>query len=239
MSTLVLVRHGQASFFEADYDKLSPLGEEQARKLGEYWAREGVAFDEVHVGTLKRQARTAEVAGEAMRAAGMPWPAPTVSAAFNEYDADSVMKRLLPELARLDESFARLDAARATAATPSEKYKTFHRLLEAVMKHWVEGEIEAGGYETWREFSGRVRGGLRAITDGRDGGKRIALFTSGGPIGVAVQTVMGAPDQRALEINWRVRNGSLTEIVFGAGRRTLDAFNTITHLDEPRLLTYR
>ncbi len=38
MSSLFLVRHGQASFLERNYDKLSAKGEEQARILGRYWA---------------------------------------------------------------------------------------------------------------------------------------------------------------------------------------------------------
>ena len=34
MSSVILVRHGQASFGKADYDQLSDLGYEQARHLG-------------------------------------------------------------------------------------------------------------------------------------------------------------------------------------------------------------
>ena len=49
MSLLTLVRHGQASFFQEDYDQLSPLGEQQARLLGEHWVRQGVRFDEIAV----------------------------------------------------------------------------------------------------------------------------------------------------------------------------------------------
>ena len=37
MSMLHLVRHGQASFGADDYDKLSELGWQQSRRLGEYW----------------------------------------------------------------------------------------------------------------------------------------------------------------------------------------------------------
>ena len=37
MSRIVLVRHGQASFWAAEYDQLSPLGIEQSRLLGEHW----------------------------------------------------------------------------------------------------------------------------------------------------------------------------------------------------------
>ena len=47
MSSLALVRHGQASLFADDYDILSPLGEAQARHLGDHWARRGEVFDEV------------------------------------------------------------------------------------------------------------------------------------------------------------------------------------------------
>ena len=42
MGNLYLVRHGQASFLQQNYDKLSPLGEAQSRLLGEYWAPRGV-----------------------------------------------------------------------------------------------------------------------------------------------------------------------------------------------------
>ena len=35
MALLTLVRHGQASYLQQNYDELSPLGEQQARMLGE------------------------------------------------------------------------------------------------------------------------------------------------------------------------------------------------------------
>src|SRR3984893_14433603 len=42
MGLITLVRHGQASFLKEDYDKLSELGELQARTLGEYWVARDV-----------------------------------------------------------------------------------------------------------------------------------------------------------------------------------------------------
>ncbi len=42
-----------------------------------------------------------------------------------------------------------------------------------------------------------------------------------------------------MELNWRIRNCSLTEIVFTRDRVTLDSFNGIPHLDDPALWTYR
>jgi broad specificity phosphatase PhoE len=65
------------------------------------------------------------------------------------------------------------------------------------------------------------------------------VFTSGGVIGLAVQTALDAPAAQALAINWRVRNASLTEFTFGKGRLAFDCFNALPHLDDPALRTYR
>jgi broad specificity phosphatase PhoE len=46
MAKLLLVRHGQASYGQLDYDKLSPRGEQQARELGPYLAaQEPITLD--------------------------------------------------------------------------------------------------------------------------------------------------------------------------------------------------
>jgi hypothetical protein len=50
MSHLLLVRHGQASFLEENYDKLSAKGEAQSRLLGKYWACLKLPIDRVFAG---------------------------------------------------------------------------------------------------------------------------------------------------------------------------------------------
>ena len=96
MSVLTLVRHGQASFFADDYDRLSEVGEQQARLLGEYWARQQIRFDEVYTGPRQRQQRTAELTGAAYRQAGLPWPEPVVLADLDEYDLAGIAQQLAP-----------------------------------------------------------------------------------------------------------------------------------------------
>ena len=59
MALLFLVRHGQASFGTAHYDRLSDLGRQQSRWLGEYFAERGLRFKRVVAGTLQRQQDTA------------------------------------------------------------------------------------------------------------------------------------------------------------------------------------
>ena len=72
MGTLYLVRHGQASFGADDYDQLSPLGQQQAVRLGEYLRPklQGQPIEAVMMGSLKaspkvRACRTRRLSGRA------------------------------------------------------------------------------------------------------------------------------------------------------------------------------
>lgn len=239
MSKLVLVRHGQASFFSGDYDRLSEMGERQARVLAEYWLRNGAAFDEVYTGTLVRQRRTAEVVAEAFRTAGRDWPEHTVLPGLDEYPADDMMASLLPKLREQEPRFAQLDEEFQRAAGGKEKYRAFHRLLSAVMEKWIEGGHPSNGLIPWAQFRDGVRAAMREILRREGNGRRVAVFSSGGVIGVSVQTVLQSPDRMAAELNWRIHNASLTEFTFSGPRIALDCFNAVPHLTDPELLTYR
>ena len=54
MSRLFMVRHAQASFGGPDYDQLSEVGEEQARRLGAHWVQQGMIFDQIFIGPRRR-----------------------------------------------------------------------------------------------------------------------------------------------------------------------------------------
>ena len=239
MSKLYVVRHGQASFFADDYDKLSEMGERQSRVLGQYWLDNGVVIDEVYTGTLQRQRRTAECVGEVVSAAGKSWPEHGVFEGLNEYPADALMEHLLPHLMESDEGMRDLDAAFKEATEGREKYRTFHRLLETVMAKWIAEEYTIDHIPHWKDFSGGVRDAFHEILSKGGSGRTVAVFSSGGPVGISVQTALEAPDIKAAELNWRVHNASVTEFTFSRNRLALDAFNAIPHLTEPELLTYR
>jgi broad specificity phosphatase PhoE len=237
MSTLTLVRHGQARTYQDAADQLSPVGESQARMLGEFWTRHRRNFDAVYCGSLVRQWQTAELVGERYRSNGLSWPEHRVLEELNEYDVRGILGNLLPDLAAEDMRVQRLvDAYKGSRAGP-DRNREFQRMFEAVMIRWLEGK--GRGVEAWLDFRDRVRRGMRRMMEDAGSGMRIVAFTSGGPIGAAVQFALGAPDRAALEVNWRVRNSSLTEFVFTRDRFTLDMFNAVPHLDDPDLLTYR
>lgn len=216
MSTLTLVRHGQALPFQGKDAALTATGEAQAVKLAEFWLRRSVEFDEVCCGTLPRQMRTQQIVGECFRAAGKPWPEAVTDVSWNEYDAPGVLH--------------------GTVIPPDAR--DFQRMFEAAMLAWLERVAEADGVESWPSFRSRVSAALGRIMEGPPS-RRVAVFTSGGPIGFTVHCAMHAPPRSFLDVNWRVRNTSLTQFIFDRTRLTLDSFNSFPHLDDASLWTYR
>ena len=234
VSTLTLVRHGQAAPFQQENAALTPTGEAQAEKLAEFWLRNKVRFDEVLCGTLPRQMRTEQVVAARFRAAGQPWPASQSDGSWNEYDATGVLRHLVPADPRLSALAAEFEQAHSG---PDEN-RRFQHLFEAAMHCWLEGAMETNGVEPWRAFRDRVSGAIRRIMEGPSS-RRVVVFTSGGPIGFAVHCAIQAPAKSFLDVNWRVRNCSVTEFVFDRRRFTLDSFNCIPHIEAAALRTYR
>ncbi len=189
MSTLILVRHGQATALSQVTDRLSEIGEEQARRLGEYWVRQGVCFDEVYSGPLERQRRTAAIVGEHYAKSGVNWPAVQVLPELAEYHAEAIVSRSVPELSSRDARFRELADALQRHRHGPEQNRYFQRMFESVMKAWVEGRIHAPDLESWQAFRERVARGIRHITAMDGNGRTVAAFTSGGCTGVTVQAV--------------------------------------------------
>lgn len=64
------MRHGPASFGAADCDELSELGHRQSVRLGEYFAHQGLRFDGLIAGTLRRHEQAFAGILQGMNAAG-------------------------------------------------------------------------------------------------------------------------------------------------------------------------
>ncbi len=238
MSTLVLVRHGQARPFSESPDQLSELGWKQARVLGRYWADERVTFDAAYHGSLRRQRESCHAVEAEFRKAGLPFPGPLELPGLNEYGAQDLVTSIAPKLADRDTEFAPLWEAWLHAS--ADRNRTFQLMFEALVARWADGRLAEPELEPWEDFRSRIAETLRRIREGHRGGQRVVAFTSGGPIGVAVQECLGAPPGAALEINWRVRNTSLTSVLYSGPRVSLDAFNELPHLAQSaHLLTFR
>ncbi|NTY35049.1 histidine phosphatase family protein [Burkholderia diffusa] len=215
MAELFLVRHGQASFGTDDYDRLSAAGEQQGVWLGEYFARQGLAFDRVICGTLNRHAQTVDAILRGMGRDGVSYDR---HPGLNEYDFHGLFAAAAgdyPEIARL----------------AAGSMKEYFRALRQVLQLWSEDKLGDAAPETWAHFQQRVADARAAIRHGD--GQRVLAVSSGGPIAVTVQQVLAAPPSSAIALNLQIRNSSLSQFFFNADAFHLASFNGIPHLEDP------
>jgi broad specificity phosphatase PhoE len=239
MSRLFFVRHAQASFLAENYDCLSPLGEKQAALLGEYWARHNVIFDRVCTGPCVRQTDTCRIVADAYARAGVAFPAPSKLAELDEYEGEAVLKRGVPQLVEHESRIRECYEAYTVAQEPGERHLAFQRLFEAVITIWVNGELPLDGVEPWADFCARVtRGVLQFLSEGAPK-EQVAIFSSGGPTSVTVQRALDLAPLKTVQLSWMIRNCSFSEFVYSGNRFSLSSFNTIPHIDDESMRTYR
>lgn len=226
MGTLYLIRHGQASYGETDYDRLSPRGIEQALAVGRWAAR--ARLDALYAGPMRRQQQTAQYAGDG---AGGVLPAPQALAELAEYPAFEMLQHLVPRLVAEDPKFAQL----TSAPTPRLLDQAFHTILSK----WSRDEWAVDGVERITAFVERIRTGLDRVLRAAGSGARLACVTSAGPIGVAVGLVFGIPAERMVRTSIVIRNASITELRFRSqgfdwqpDQLSLVTFNATAHLPE-------
>ncbi len=241
MSILYLIRHGQASFGQADYDRLSELGEVQMHSLGKFWVQRGIRPDAVYAGALVRQQNSARWVKEEFSAAGEKFPDPIILNNFDEYETRHLLTGSLSTVLTQYPELAQLVKEPASGVPPDlvNNKKAFQKVFARAMDMWVDEKLKLPGMETWREFTGRVNQGLDLVIAEQGSGKTVAVFTSGGPISAAIQKALGLGDKTALELGWVIANGSITEFRYSEDKFSLASFNTTPHLDRPGLISYR
>jgi broad specificity phosphatase PhoE len=158
---------------------------------------------------------------------------------FDEFQGDVVLERSLPRLAETNSHIRDLEYAVRNANSPPQRRRNFQKLFEAVVTMWVNGEVSVNGAESWEAFIARVNRGLSQFLSTANKSETCAIFTSGGPIAVAVQRALRLSPHDTLQVAWMPRNCSYSEFLFAGDRFTLSTFNSFQHLDDPALLTYR
>jgi broad specificity phosphatase PhoE len=220
LSTLYLIRHGQASAGGPDYDVLSELGATQAKRLGAWFVGQGIRLDALHTGPRRRQMDTAR---HFVGAAAGHAPDAALAPEFDEFPAEGILSGGLPAL--LEEE-------------PALAQQSIGRVLALLSRRWVRGELDLADVETFVAFRARVRRGLDAIQTAAGRGKRVAVVTSAGAITVSLMIALELSDELGFMMATIVANASITEFRFRPGELTLVGFNGLPHLERKDLITY-
>lgn len=229
MSQVYLIRHGQAGLRQ-DYDTLSEVGIQQASRLRAWFQREGVAFDRVISGSLERQKQTARLAVAH----------PDIDPRFSEFDLDAVYRSLAPRLCAEDPEFAREYQAMQEQMRSADApvHRQWNGCDVKVFQAWYRGAMPVEGGESWLEFKQRV---LEAVGWLREIPRRqtIAVFTSATPVGLILASILDAHDGWAMRLAGACYNSSVTVLRVRDGDISLMGFNSVAHLPEPALRTFR
>lgn len=232
MTTLHLIRHGQASFGADDYDCLSELGVKQSRLLGEWMLRCGETPTRIVIGPMLRHRQTADACMAALADAAA-LTAETLPG-FAEFDHLDVLGRFRPELSGAS-------ALRDFLEASKEPRVEFQSVFRGAMQRWLDAH-EDDYVESWSMFKRRCIDALTQISESAAVHDKIWVITSGGPIAVIVQHLLEIPDTQLVRFSGTLANSGVTRVHRGHDGLRIGAFNVAAHLEsagEAGLVTYR
>lgn len=218
MSLIHLVRHGQASAGTEDYDRLSLIGQEQSRILGQWWQSQGFSPDAVFHGTLLRQRDTASHALQAL-VDNTQVSRMQAHAGLNEYNH------------RIIESHFAAD--QAEYVPESMGFDDYTGIISRWRDH---GESDKHpDIEPWAAFKARGWNTIQELCKQHADSKEFVFFTSGGIIATVLATVLDLDFEHTVDAIWRIRNTSITSFqITHEGKARLIEFNAVPHLQEHR-----
>ncbi len=210
MGEIVFVRHGQASFGTDDYDRLSPLGWQQARWLGEHMAGDGWRFDRAIMGGMRRHRETASAMAE-----GLDLPDFDVAPGLNEMNFNQLQT----------------DAVRAGVADAyaMQQPDTYAAEFVKILVGWEAGHFKTD-HEPFTEFEARVQSD---VADAMIDGQSVLIVSSGGPKAMVMRQVLGLSTAKAAEVTLGILNSSITRLDVRNGGLRLGEFNATPHLSGP------
>ncbi len=223
MGVILLVRHGQASWGAADYDRLSPLGEQQGEALGSWLVAAGVRPTRLVGGSLRRHRQTADAVLSATAGAGWDLDDLATDPGWDEYDHVQLLDAY--------------GVGRGVPEAPSGRAE-LDAWFDAAVERWVSGAHDADYPVSFPDFTERVDGALRRTVAAAGPGETVVVLTSGGPIAWALTSLLDAATPTWQRLNPVLLNTSVSKLTVGGRGATAVSFNEHGHLPA-ELLTYR
>lgn len=224
MPTVLLVRHGQASFGAENYDVLSALGVRQAEIAATSLAARGYEPTRLVSGNLQRQRETAAAfAGQGAAA--------EVDERWNEFDPDDVLTHHSDSALRIQGD--------GTGETLTNR--GFQAALEPALAEWVAHAERSPTSQTWPQFSGAGPAAMEDLAADLGPGETAVIVTSGGAIAAVVGALLGAPAEVFAALNRTLVNAGVTKIAIGSTGTNVLTVNDHSHLELAgrELVTYR
>ncbi|MCB1173515.1 MAG: histidine phosphatase family protein [Leptospiraceae bacterium] len=242
MTTIYLIRHGQASANAPVYDQLSRTGYEQTRELGRYWAARQLPIDLIACGTLQRQKQSMQSFQEGLHSTGGRQDETSLTgktACFPALDEipESTWRALGSELRssdpRLERHFQSWLQLRSSGSRRAGLF--FSKITAAVLLYWLEGKHQPH-IPSFADFHHKV---LQILTEIRQFQEQqhIVLFSSGTPIALLCGQALGLKAAQSLALVRTIRNSSISILEMHRRQLQLVSLNCTPHLQQPAGIT--
>ena len=254
MTTILLARHGQASFGQENYDQLSELGEVQAQMLGQHYATTQRRIDAIFTGSLVRQQDSARHFWERYQssigssndndlavtpAIDLNAPQSYVLPQFDEFNHKDVF-------IKADPAFGSQGAIAAEIAKAEVPMMRLAVLFEQAMQRWHAGDNDHDYIESWPQFNERAKQALEQVRIqvaklNLNGDSTVLVFTSGGVIAAIAAQLLQQGSQTAYQLNKSLVNTGVTAITLKDQGARLLSLNEYSHLfaEGKRFVTWR
>jgi len=232
---IYLVRHGQASFTEQDYDKLSAKGMEQARILGSHWQildhHNTIGNVQYYAGSLLRHKQTADCFFEGLLkqsdSSNQMSESVIIHAGFNELDHVDVLSCYNNKW----QSFQAMSNSvkQSHNQNSNDPILAFEYEFHQAIQRWISGDFDEYK-ESWMQFKQRCITSLQEVINTAES-KKFMIFTSGGVIGMILGYILKLNDEEMLKISQQLVNSSITKVTVANDEFKLNYFNNYSHLE--------
>jgi hypothetical protein len=113
-----------------------------------------------------------------------------------------VLEYGLPLLLENNSEVRQLHQAFQNSISADLRLTNFEKVFEMVIAMWVDGEIVLPMVESWTEFRARLDRGLSQCMSATGRGQQLAVFCSGGLLGVAMRRALHLSLQDTLRAAW-------------------------------------
>ena len=220
ISNLYLIRHGQASFGEKNYDNLSKKGVKQSIVLGKKLLKQKILFDQTIIGPLKRHQQTFDGINEGYKG---NLNNPLVIEEFAENQLMEIAQHFIPQMLNTDKNIKEI-----FNAIPFWKRKRkFLEYFNIIAKKWIYNELDLSvkGFESYDDFRGRVSKAMVRVSSIMTENSNTMVVSSGGAITGVYAQCHPLDVEEIMDLNFKIKNASITLFKKENETFTLDSFN--------------
>ena len=217
---LFLIRHGQASFGEKNYDNLSKKGVKQSISLGRNLKKEKIEFENIIIGPLNRHRQTFEGIKEGFKGEIKD---PVIINEFAENQLMEIAQHYIPIMLNTEKSMKEI----FSEVPIWKRRKEFFKYFNIIAKKWILGEYDfsKNKFETYKDFRKRIKVAKNKVHNLMKDDNHTMVVSSGGAITGIFSECEPLTVDEIMQNSFEIKNASVSTFIKQNQGFTLESFN--------------